>query len=71
VDTLDGRILVKVPAGIQTGSRIRAASKGYVDRNGSRGDLYIRIRIINPAYISHEMKGLYEKLKQASKMKAI
>ena len=67
VDTLDGRILVKVPAGIQTDSKIRVAGKGYVDRGGRRGDLYIRVRIVNPGYITHEMRELYEKLRQTSK----
>ncbi|PYG90346.1 curved DNA-binding protein [Ruminiclostridium sufflavum DSM 19573] len=66
VETLDGKILVKVPPGVQTGSRIRAAGKGYIDRNGTRGDLYIRVRIVNPVNITREMKELYEKLRKAS-----
>lgn len=64
VQTLDGQIRVKVPAGIQTDSKIRVAGKGYIDRNGNRGDLYIKTRIVNPSYISSGMKGLFEKLKE-------
>lgn len=66
VDTLDGKIRVKIPEGIQTDSKIRVAGKGYIDRNGRRGDLYIKVRIMNPAFITHEMKELYEKLRQVS-----
>jgi len=71
VDTIDGKILIKVPAGIQTDSKIRVAGKGYMDKSGRRGDLYIKVRIVNPGYITHEMKGLYEKLRQVSKVKVM
>ncbi len=64
VDTLDGRIAVKIPAGVQSGSRIRVAGKGYPFRSGPRGDLYIEVRIVNPAHLTAEQKKLYEKLKE-------
>ena len=67
VDTLDGRIAVKIPAGVQSGSRIRVAGKGYPVRSGPRGDLFIRVRIINPAHLTGEQKKLYEKLKDTVK----
>ncbi len=67
VDTLDGRIAVKVPAGVQSGSRIRVAGKGYPVRSGSRGDLFIKVRIVNPARLTSEQKKLYEKLKDTVK----
>lgn len=67
VYTMDGRILIKVPPGIQTDSKIRAAGKGYTDRSGSRGDLYIKVRIMNPKVMTQEIKELYVKLKEASK----
>jgi len=67
VDTLDGRIAVKIPAGIQSGSRIRVAGKGYPVRSGTRGDLFIKVRIVNPAHLTSEQKKLYEKLKDTVK----
>lgn len=66
-DTIDGRIVVKAPAGIQTDSRIRVSGKGYRDGSGHRGDLLIRIKITNPPVLSREQRELYEKLKQLSK----
>jgi hypothetical protein len=71
VDTIDGRIMVKIPAGIQTGSKIRVAGKGYRDRNGRRGDLYIRVQIVNPSYLTHEMKQVYEKMRQLSNVRVV
>ena len=65
-NTLDGRILVKVPPGIQTGNRIRVAGKGYRDKSGARGDLYIKARIVNPGVLTDKQRELYEKLKQTA-----
>jgi curved DNA-binding protein len=62
IDTIDGRIIVKIPSGVQSDSRIRLAGKGYKDRNGKRGDLFIKVRIMNPSIISNEMRELYEKM---------
>lgn len=62
VDILDGRIAVKVPPGIQTDNKIRVPGKGYIDRTGNRGDLHIRIRIVNPKVLTPEQRELYEKL---------
>lgn len=67
VETLDGKILVKIPAGIQTDTKLRIPGKGYIDRQGRRGNLYIKIRIVNPKQINEEMKKLYEKLRDISK----
>jgi curved DNA-binding protein len=65
--TLSEKISIKIPAGIQTDSKIRVAGKGYKDKNGNRGDLYIKVRLVNPQIITAEMKKLFEKLKDASK----
>jgi curved DNA-binding protein len=67
VETLDGRIMVKIPEGVQTDSKIRVAGKGYPSRAGKQGDLYIRVRIMNPQHITAEQKGLFEKLKKTMK----
>ena len=61
-EVITGRIAVKIPSGVQSGSRIRVAGKGYPFRAGERGDLYITVRIVNPAYLTAEQKTLYEKL---------
>lgn len=67
VDTLDGRIMVNVPAGVQTGSKIRVAGKGYPFRGKARGDLFIEFRIKNPTILTSAQKKLYEQLREKSK----
>lgn len=67
METLDGKILVKIPAGIQTDTKLRIPGKGYIDRQGRRGNLYIKIRIVNPKQINKEMIKLFERLREISK----
>ncbi len=62
VETLDGRIAVNIPEGIESGRRVRIANKGFKDRKGKRGDFYIEVRIVNPKELSSEQKELYEQL---------
>lgn len=66
-DTIDGRISVRIPAGIQTDNKIRVAGKGYRDRSGSRGDLFLRIAIVNPPRLTKEQTELYEKLSKTTR----
>lgn len=67
VDIIDDRILLKTPPGIQTEGKIRVAGKGYKDRSGKRGDLYIKVRIVNPKVVTGELNELYMKMKQLKK----
>ena len=69
VEAIDEKCAVVVPAGRQTDSRIRVAGKGYIDRTGKRGDLFVRVRITNPNQLTGEMHELYEKLRIASRNK--
>ncbi|MDD4189069.1 MAG: J domain-containing protein [Eubacteriales bacterium] len=68
-DTIDGHINVKIPAGIQTDNKIRVGGQGYRSRSGKRGDLMLRVRIVNPTNLSAKEKELYEKLKEISTYK--
>jgi len=67
VTTLDERLNVKIPAGIQSGGKLRIASRGYPAKNGKRGALSIIIKIVNPPRLTGEMKKLYEQLAELSK----
>lgn len=66
VETPDGKIMVKIPAGIQNGGKIRMAGKGYPNNIGGRGDLYLVVKLVNPERLTEEQRNLYEKLKQVS-----
>lgn len=65
-ETIDGRIVVKIPPGVQTDSKIRVARKGYRNQKGTRGDLYITVKIVNPPVLTSQERDLYEKLRQVS-----
>jgi curved DNA-binding protein len=62
VATLDEKLNVKLPAGIQTGGKLRLAARGYPAKNGRRGALSLVVRIVNPAHMTADMKALYEQL---------
>ncbi len=64
VDALDGRLTVKVPAGVASGARLRLKGKG-VERGGTTGDLYVEIAI-DPRIggdLSPEARALAESLR--------
>ena len=62
IQTLDEKLKVKIPAGIQPGGKLRVAARGYPVKNGKRGSLSLIIRIANPAQLTDDMKALYEQL---------
>ena len=56
VPTIDGRVELKIPAGMQSGKRLRIKEKGVSQRDGSRGDQYCRILIQVPTGLTEEEK---------------
>ncbi|HEX9059508.1 MAG TPA: DnaJ C-terminal domain-containing protein, partial [Clostridia bacterium] len=67
VDAVDGKILVRIPPGIGPDGRVRVGNKGYIDSHGRRGDLYIKVRIVNPPVITSEIRDAYERLRKISR----
>jgi curved DNA-binding protein len=66
VDTPEGAVSLKVPAGTQAGSRLRLRGRGLPRRDGSRGDLYAVIRIVVPEQPSSAERDAYEALKRSA-----
>lgn len=62
VQTLDGNVQLKVPAGSSTGRKIRLKERGYPQASGPRSDLYVAIEIVVPSEPSEEERKLYEEL---------
>jgi curved DNA-binding protein len=64
VDTVQGKVKVKVPPGTQPGSLVRLKGKG-VNRPGStaKGDHYVRVNLQVPQNPTGQEKKLYEELK--------
>lgn len=65
VETLDGVIELKIPAGTQSGKVLRVGGKGVpVINSNKRGDLYITVRVVIPNKLSKEETELVKKLAQ-------
>ncbi len=65
VQTMTGRVLLKVPAGTQNGKSIRLSGKGMPKLGGSGfGDLYARMRVQLPANLSARERELFEQLRE-------
>jgi curved DNA-binding protein len=63
VPTLDGNRRIKVPAGIQPGTKIRLKGFGFPHLGGTgRGDCYVRIGVTVPEQLTGEQRQLLEEL---------
>ncbi|MDR5694996.1 MAG: molecular chaperone DnaJ [Armatimonadota bacterium] len=59
---LEGPISLTIPPGVQPGQTLSLEGKGLPDRNGRRGDLYVRLRVEIPTDLSPEEQELLLKL---------
>jgi curved DNA-binding protein len=66
INTVDGKLNIKIPAGIQAGSRLRIHGRGY--KSGEeRGDLLGVIKIMVPVMPDEKEKELFRELAAVSK----
>lgn len=63
IDTLHGKINIKIPAGVSSGQSLRLKQMGLPKTNGY-GDLKARIKIVISKNLSAEVKDLYKKIQQ-------
>jgi DnaJ-class molecular chaperone len=65
VETINGEVKIRVPAGTQPDTLIRLSGRGVPRlRNGGYGDHYVRIKVIIPKKLSHKQKELLEELEK-------
>jgi DnaJ-class molecular chaperone len=64
VETLDGKIELKIPQGTTHGEILRVKHRGVPDERGRRGDLLIVTRVNMPKKLSREAERLVEELKR-------
>ncbi len=66
VPTLDGKVVLKIPAETQTGRLFRLRNKGVKPvRGGAQGDLLCRVRIETPIHLNKEQLELIKKLDES------
>ena len=66
VPTLDGKAEMKVPAGSQSGQRLRLRGQGLNKRGGGRGDQYVRLKIVVPGHPTEKEKKLFQEMADAA-----
>ena len=66
IPTLEGPATLTIPPGTQGGGRLRLAGKGLPDKHGTRGDIFVTIRIAVPDHPTAREKTLFEQLARES-----
>lgn len=61
VETVDGKVDLKIPSGTQSGSQFRLRGKGVQIRN-QRGDQIVVVTVVTPKKLSRSQKKLMEEL---------
>jgi molecular chaperone DnaJ len=64
VPTLDGRSLLRIPPGTNSGQKLRLRDKGVpsVRQHGKRGDLYVELQVIVPKPVDERVRNLLKEL---------
>lgn len=65
IQTLHGKINIKIPAGVSSGQSLRLKNLGLPSTNGY-GDLNAKIKIVIPKNYSQEIKDLYKQIQKLS-----
>lgn len=64
IPTIYGKVDLTIPAGIQSGTKLRMKEKGIADvRSGRKGDQYVVVNVETPKNLTNEEKKLFEQLR--------
>jgi curved DNA-binding protein len=66
VPTLDGSVGIRIPAGTQSGQKMRVRGRGLPGRGDEHGDLIVVTRIEVPRAVSESERRLWEQLARES-----
>ncbi len=67
VQTLDGSIKLRIPAGTENGQKLRVRSRGLPKgKSGERGDFFVTINLVLPKTLNDAERTLWEKLRSDS-----
>lgn len=65
IPTISGTVSLSVPKGTSSGRRLRLKGKGICPANQSAGDQIVRLKIVLPDEIDHEMEDLARRWRKA------
>ena len=63
VDTPEGSLRLKLPAGTQPGRRMRIKERGLPTRQKGRGDFYVQIGVSLPEHLDAQERSIWEQLR--------
>lgn len=63
----DGSIKLSVPAGSQSGGKLRVRGRGLPKKGGGRGDVLAEIKVVVPTTLSQSEREIFEKLASVSR----
>ena len=67
VETLNGKVAMKVPAGTQSGAKFKLTGNGIKNQSSGRtGNQYVIVKVITPSKLTNEQKDLFEKLSKTN-----
>jgi len=68
VPTIDGRALLRIPPGTDSGQKFRLREKGVRSARaaGRRGDLYVEVQVVVPRPVDERVRELLRKLSELS-----
>ena len=67
VPTIDGRSIVRIPPGTNSGKTLRLKEKGVPSaRNGARGDQYVEIQVVVPPPTDERVRNLMRELESVA-----
>jgi len=70
VETVEGKVRLKIPSGTQPETIFRLRGKGIVHlRSSGRGDHYVRIKIVVPKHVTSQQRKILEELEGKSSQK--
>jgi molecular chaperone DnaJ len=64
LETLDGKIEVKIPEGVSPGEILRVKGRGVPSNRGKRGDILIKVTLKLPHKLTRKSRELIEELKK-------
>ena len=68
ISSIDDEIVsLYIPAGMQSGEKVKLSQKGYKDGKGGRGDLIVEAKIVVPKMLTDEERKSYENMANVSK----
>ena len=71
VQTLEGKVTLTIPAGVQSGAKFRMKGKGVKNIKGyGKGDQYVTIKVVTPKNLTTEQRDLLQKLSATFKTEA-